>query len=75
MIPEEEHEVLIVTIYQAFTFGINGQVGTGYILLCSGLAYAKSRNTEWAAALQSKWARALTRYKEQYPTDWYVPIS
>lgn len=72
MIPEEEHELLVLTFLQAMAFGNEGQIGTGYLLLYHGLAHTKRQHTEWAPALLSQWSRILLWYREQFPTDWPV---
>lgn len=72
-IPSEELAKLMLGVADAFHAAAQGNVTTGYRLLCDGLFYTRELDTDWQADVTQLWSLALAHFIKRYPASWFAP--
>lgn len=73
VIPQEQLDMFVLTVSEAFGCGAEGRIPRGYLLLRDGLRAAQEAVVPWAPELVSLWDRGLQQFKARFPADWYPP--
>ena len=73
MIPQNQLDMFVLTVSEAFGCGAEGRIPRGYLLLRDGLRAAQESVAPWTPELVALWDRGLQQFKSRFPADWYPP--
>jgi hypothetical protein len=62
---------LTLSTLEAFDYGNQGRVASGYLILTSGLVRARGGQEE-SAQLVELWERAMAQFRQRFPSEGYL---
>jgi hypothetical protein len=71
-IPAEELSKLMLGVAEAFHAAAQGNVSTGYRMLCDGLFHTRELDAAWTADVTQLWSLALAHFIKRHPASWFA---
>lgn len=71
---KESLDELALAVAEAFRSAREGRVAHGYLILLAGLEQARRSSAEGDRRLVELWHRVMTRFREQFPREWYLEV-